>query len=246
METDELGYAAILTRVFKNKDGKEDKHINQLKNNYLSRWQCPTVDYCWRGGIKAHIPDFFDKIDNCSPKWTADEIDTIRENIRELKVIPTLKYIPDEFYNFTKKVWWLIPFTIWKEEIASWIFIDKNGFHAPHPGDNDGELIYAWDQVEDMEIEWPEDNLCMLTVYNRESEGFLTFAEFVSEGCGSYLSIIPEIYEIFQPVIEASRGGYTWKHGAGAEGYQSFETDRDLLDINIWKQASYYKAGMFA
>ena len=68
-------------------------------------------------------------------------------------------------------------------------------------------MIYAWDQVEDMEIDWPEDNLCMLTVYNRESEGFLTFAEFVSEGCGSYLSIIPEIYEIFQPVIESSRVG---------------------------------------
>ena len=70
-------------------------------------------------------------------------------------------------------------------------------------------MIYAWDQVEDMEIDWPEDNLCMLTVYNRESEGFLTFAEFVSEGCGSYLSIIPEIYEIFQPVIESSIHGST-------------------------------------
>jgi hypothetical protein len=97
-----------------------------------------------------------------------------------------------------------------------------------------------------MELDWPEDNLCMLTVYNRESEGFLTFAEFVSDGCGSYLSIIPEIYEIFQPVIESSRGGHTWKHSAGAEGYQSFETDRDLLDINIWKQSSYYRSGMFA
>ena len=107
------------------------------------------------GGIKAHIPVFFDKIDRCSPKWTADEIATIRENIVKLKVIPTLRYIPDEFYNFTKKVWWLVPFTIWKEEI-----------------------------VGEMEIEWPEDNLCVLTVYNRGSEGFLTFSEFVSEGCG--------------------------------------------------------------
>jgi len=48
-------------------------------------------------------------------------------------------------------------------------------------------------------------------------------------------------------VIEASRGGHTWKHGAtGAEGYQIFETDRNLLDINVWKQASYYEPGMFA
>ena len=101
METDELGYAAILTRVFKNKHGNEDEPINQLKNNYLSRWQCPTADYCWRGGIKSHIPDFFDKINKCSPTWTAHEIDTIRE----LKVIPTLRYVPDEFYHFTKKVW---------------------------------------------------------------------------------------------------------------------------------------------
>ena len=103
METDELGYAAILTRVFKDKHGKEDRHINQLKNNYLSRWQCPTVDYCWRGGIKAHIPDFFDKIDKCSPKWTADEIATIRENIVKLKVTPTEGLVAGSIYHLERR-----------------------------------------------------------------------------------------------------------------------------------------------
>jgi len=92
VETDELGYAAILTRVFKDKHGTE-----VLRRIFLI---------------------FFDKIDRCSPKWTAAEIATIRENIVKLKVIPTLRYIPDEYYNFTKKVWCLVPFTIWKEEIA--------------------------------------------------------------------------------------------------------------------------------
>ena len=50
-------------------------------------------------------------------------------------------------------MWWLAPFVIWAEETASWVFIDKNGFHAPHPGDNDGRSIFAWDKIVELNLE---------------------------------------------------------------------------------------------
>ena len=93
--------------------------------------------------------------------------------------------VPDEFQNFTKQVWSLIPFIIWKEDTASWIFVDKNGIHGAHPEDDDGSVIFGWDSVDYFEIEWPEENLCVLTTYN-DSDGYLTFSEFVSKGCGCY------------------------------------------------------------
>ena len=156
----------------------------------------------------------------------------IQNYIKEKKVIPTLKFVPDEFQNFTKQVWWLIPFVIWKEDTASWIFVDKNGIHRAHPEDDDGSVIFSWDSVDSFDIEWPEENLCVLTVYSNNSDMYLTFSEFVLEGCGSYLSVIPSIYEIYKPVIEAS-GEFSWKHGAGGEGYKGFKTQKELLDESV-------------
>ena len=63
--------------------------------------------------------------------------------------------------------------------------------------DDDGRVIWGWDAVDYFEIEWPEENLCVLTVYSNNSDMYLTFSEFVLEGFGSYLSVIPSIYEIY-------------------------------------------------
>ena len=228
------GYPAIVTRVIK-KEEDVDKKIEQRKIDYMVRWQCPTKEYSGRLGIRAKIPSFFKKIDDCCKKWTEKEMNKIQNFIQEKKVIPILKFVPDEFQNFTKQLWWLIPFVIWKEDTASWIFVDKNGIHGAHPEDDDGSVIFSWDSVDYFDIEWPEENLCVLTVYN-DSDVYLTFSEFVSKGCGSYLSIIPSIYEIYKPVIEAS-GEFSWKHGAGGEGYKGFKTQKELLDESVWDQA---------
>ena len=48
--------------------------------------------------------------------------------------------------------------------------------------------------------------------------------------------VISSIYEIYKPVIEAS-GEFSWKHGAGGEGYKGFETQKELLDESVWDQA---------
>ena len=162
----------------------------------MQRWQCPTETYNGRLGIRARVPSFFEKIDGCCPKWTTDEIKNIQNNISGKKVIPTLLYVPNDLHYFTKQLWWLVPFVIWKEDTASWVFIDKNGIHALHPDDEDGPVIFSWDKVGSFDMEWPEDNLCILTVYSNDSDMYLTFSEFVSEGCGSYLSIIL-VYMIF-------------------------------------------------
>ena len=184
IDSDDKGYPAILTRVIK-KGEDVDMKAEQLKVDYMMRWQCPTEEYNGRLGIRAKIPIFFKKIDDCCKKWTEKEMNKIQNFIQEKKVIPTLKFVPDEFQNFTKQVWWLIPFVIWKEDTASWIFVDKNGIHGAHPEDDDGPVIWGWDAVDYFEFEWPEENLCVLTTYN-DSDGYLTFSEFVSKGCGSY------------------------------------------------------------
>ena len=229
------GYPAIVTKIIK-KGEDVDKKAEQRKVDYMMRWLCPTEEYNGRLGIRAKIPSFFEKIDDCCKKWTEKEMNKIQNYIKEKKVIPTLKFVPDEFQNFTKQVWWLIPFVIWKEDTASWIFVDKNGIHGAHPEDDDGPVIWGWSVVDHFEIEWPEENLCVLTVYSNNSDMYLTFSEFVLEGCGSYLSVIPSIYEIYKPVIEAS-GEFSWKHGAGGEGYKGFETQKELLDESVWDQA---------
>lgn len=245
MTDSDKGYPALQVRIFKDEAGEQDKSKSKLLNEYLLKWQCPTVTYNGRLGIRARVPEFFEEIDKSCPEWTHDELKTICGFVNKYKVIPTLGYAPEEYFNYLKKVWWLVPFVIWKEDVASWVLIDKNGFYAPHPDDNDVKLIYTWDTISEIDYEWDEDCLCTLTLYDN-NEGYLTFSEFVPEGCGSYLSVIMEIYKIYKPVIEASRGNPTWKHGAGKEGYAFFNKSEDLLIEENWKNANYPDPSFFA
>ena len=151
-DNDDKGYPAIVTKIIK-KGEDVDKKAEQRKVDYMMRWLCPTEEYNGRLGIRAKIPSFFEKIDDCCKKWTEKEMNKIQNYIKEKKVIPTLKFVPDEFQNFTKQVWWLIPFVIWKDDTASWIFVDKNGIHGAHPDDDDGPVIWGWSVVDHFEIE---------------------------------------------------------------------------------------------
>ncbi len=237
-EDDNKGYPGIRVRNFKDKEGNKDAKKQKLVSKYMMNWHEPTEEYNGRLGITARIPDFFESINKNCPKWTSDEITNIKNYITKYKVIPTLRYASEEFNNWTKQVWWLAPFVFVEGpegEIASWMFIDKNGFYVAHPSDNDGKFIFPWDSLTDpyMETEWIEDNLVMLTLYSKEIE--LRICEFVSEGNGSYLEVIESIHSIYEKTIEESRGGGTWSHGAGGEGYEGFDNPKELLDEKKWK-----------
>ena len=72
----------------------------------------------------------------------------------------------------------------------------------------------------------------------QESEGCLTFDEFVStseEGDhGSYLAVIEAIWEARKETIQASKGAPMWYEGKGGEGFVEFESPQDLLKASNW------------
>ncbi|MBT4681408.1 MAG: TerB family tellurite resistance protein [Chloroflexi bacterium] len=219
---------------------------------HISKWLIKTEYYCRRAGIGGRFPDSVGEINAVCPQWTDEQIDQIISNISKKKIIPSLTYLPDQFYGFSKQIWWFAPFVIWKEQVASWIFIDKNGIYAAHPGDNEGTLIYPWDSIDYIDIEDisdfdtdEPDNVVKMTVHRNDSDGFLTFCEFVAAGSGSYLKVIEEIFEVFSPVIEASAGEGTWFHGVGKEGYKTFNSPDELLDDSCWEGADFPNPAFF-
>ena len=249
-EDDNKGYPGIRVRNFKDKEGNKDAKKQKLVSKYMMNWHEPTEEYNGRLGITARIPDFFESINKNCPKWTSDEITNIKNYITKYKVIPTLRYAPEEFTNWTKQVWWLAPFVFVEGpegEIASWLFIDKNGFYVAHPSDNDSSPIFSWDNITDMDTEWLEDNLVMLTLYSEQNDKDieLRICEFVSEGNGSYLEVIESIHSIYEKTIEESRGSSVWSHGTGGEGYEGFDNPKELLDEKKWKAVKPTNPSMY-
>lgn len=215
----------------------EDDSQNDHKKEYLSNWQLESVIYANRLGITAYIPEWIDGINRACPIFNASELELINKIALDHKLIPVLNYAPEEFLQEVKRVWWIVPFCIWREDFASWIMLDKNGIYAAYPSDNDITPIYGWDSISDMDFDTAyegDPNVNMLTIYGLEEGQFLTFSEFVNEEHGSYLSMVYTIYQIRKATIEASRGSSSWKEGAGGEGFQSFESPTDLLSEEIW------------
>ena len=156
-EDEDKGYPLISVRVFNDENGNKDEETQKLVSQYMMNWQEKTEEYNGRMGVTARIPDFFQEINNSCPKWSEKEIENICNYIEKYKVIPSLNYAPEEFNSYTKQVWWLAPFVLWNSnngEVTSWLFIDKNGFYAAHPSDNDGALIFTWDIITDIDIDW--------------------------------------------------------------------------------------------
>lgn len=236
-EEEEGGFPMISFR--KPAAGMED-----VVKQYLMRWQKPSQFYAWRMGIKAFIPDFVPALasDKVCPIFTSREIEAICARIKSEKIIPILDYVPEDLYNHTKRVWWLVPFCIWKEDVASLVFVDKNGFYAMYSKDGEEEIdmVFNWDSVDELDFEYEYDgdpNINRLTL-TQEDGNFLTFDEFVStseEGNhGSYLSVIEAIWEVRKETIEASKGESFWAEGAGGEGFTSFTQAYELCDEFKW------------
>jgi hypothetical protein len=211
---------------------------------YLRRWQKSSQVYAWRMGIKAFVPEFVEALasDEVCPIFTTGEIDAICARIKSEKIIPILDYVPEEFYNYTKRVWWLVPFCIWKEDVASLVFVDKNGFYGMYSQDGEEEIdtIFNWDSVYELDFEYAFDgdpNITRLTL-TQEDGNFLTFDEFVSNNSnldrGSYLGVVESIWQARSETIEASKGLPYWEEGAGGEKFVDFDNPMELLDENKW------------
>jgi hypothetical protein len=164
-----------------------------------------------------------------------------------------LDYVPEEFYNYTKRGWWLVPFCIWKEDVASLVFVDKNGFYGMYSQDGEEEIdtIFNWDSVYELDFEYAFDgdpNINRLTL-TQEDGNFLTFDEFVStskeDDHGSYLAVIEAIWEARRETIEASKGEPFWAEGAGGEGFIVFEKPQDLLKAANWDNPSRPDPSMY-
>jgi hypothetical protein len=234
---------------------KPAEEMVEVVQQYLRHWQKSSQVYAWRMGIKAFIPEFVSALvsDKVCPIFTTKDIDAICSRIKSEKIIPILGYVPEEFYGYTKRVWWLVPFCIWKEDTASLVFIDKNGFYGMYSQDGEEEIdtIFNWDSVYELDFEYAYDgdpNINRLTL-TQEDGNFLTFDEFVStseeDDHGSYLAVIEAIWEARRETIEASKGEPFWTEGAGGEGFVEFETPQDLLKAATWDNPDRPDPSMF-
>ena len=215
---------------------------------YAHKWQSKSVAYGWVMGISGFLPDWFEDFisDKICPDFSKNELLAISNLVVNKKIIPVLKYSPDELYYHVKSVWWIIPFCIWKEEIASFVFIDKNGFYTMLKNKEDEVeigFIFPWDKVSSLEfeIEYADDPFVnRLTLY-QENGNFLTFDEFVGfreDGTpkGSYLSVVESIWESRKDTIKASAGVPMWYEGKGGEGFVEFKKPQDLLKKSNWEK----------
>lgn len=234
---------------------KPAQEMVEVVQQYLRHWQKSSQVYAWRMGIKAFIPEFVSALvsDKVCPIFTSKDIEDICLRVKSEKIIPILGYVPEEFYSYTKRVWWLVPFCIWKEDTASLVFIDKNGFYGMYSKDGEEEIamIFSWDSVDELDFEYAYDgdpNINRLTL-TQEDGNYLTFDEFVStseeDDHGSYLAIIEAIWEVRRETIEASKGESFWAEGAGGEGFVEFETPQDLLKAANWDNPDRPDPSMF-
>lgn len=205
---------------------------------YLRKWQEKSIQYAFALGITANIPSWVSTLndDINFPKFKEKQVSQIKNAITSEKVIPILSYAPVELQSEMKNAWWVIPFVIWKEDVVSWVAVNKNGFYGAHEGDDNVNMLFSWDSLSEITFETLEDGAVRVERMNLhiDNGGFLSFDEFVAKGNGSYLSIVEAIYEVRKETIDASKGESVWKEGTGGEGFQSFENAKELLEESKW------------
>ena len=248
-DDDELGYPMI---------SWWGKDINQEQlDNYAYKWQTKSGVYGWVMGISGFIPDWYEDFisDKVCPAFDHQELVGIANRVLNEKTIPILSYAPEELFFHVKRVWWIVPFCIWKEDTASFVFIDKNGFYSLFKN-KEGEVainfIFPWDKVASLEFETAyaaDPNVNRLTLF-QDNGGFLTFDEFVGLGedgkeRGSFLSVVESIWEARRDTILASSGVPMWYEGKGGEGFKEFENPQDLLEVSKWKDPSRPDPSMY-
>lgn len=205
---------------------------------YLRKWQEKSIQYAFALGITANIPSWVSTLndDINFPKFKEKQVSQIKNAITSEKVIPILSYAPVELQGEMKNAWWVIPFVIWKEDVVSWVAVNKNGFYGAHEGDDNVNMLFSWDSLSEITFETLEDGAVRVERMNLhiDNGGFLSFDEFVAKGNGSYISIVEAIYEVRKETIDASKGESVWKEGTGGEGFQSFENAKELLEESKW------------
>ncbi|MCE2779949.1 MAG: ankyrin repeat domain-containing protein [Algoriphagus sp.] len=248
-EEEELGYPIILWWG--------ENIDNEKLDNYAYKWQTKSEVYGWVTGILGFIPDWFEDLstDEICPAFSPQELLGIANRVANEKIIPVLSYVPDELFLHVKRVWWIVPFCIWKEDIASFVFIDKNGFYAMcknKQGEVGINYIFPWDKVSNLEFETEyaaDSSVNRLTLY-QDNGGFLTFDEFVGVGDdgklkGSYLAVVESIWLTRKATIKASKGVPMWYEGKGGEGFVEFEKPQDLLKADSWDNPSRPDPSMY-
>jgi ankyrin repeat protein len=238
IEDDGLGYPVIAWW---------GKDINtKMLDKYAYKWQTKSKVYDKVGDISGFIPEWFEDLstDKICPAFSPQELLGIAKRVANEKIIPVLSYAPAELFSHVKRVWWIVPFCIWKEDIASFVFIDKNGFYSLFKN-KEGEVaidcIFSWDRVSDVEFEteYAADISVNRLTLHQDNGGFLTFDEFVGVGDnsilkGSYLATVESIWLARKGTIEASKGMPYWHEGKGGEGFVEFESPQDLLKASNW------------
>ena len=212
---------------------------------YAKKWQVESELYNWRAGILGILPDWMEQLvdRDIFYRFSSSQIDRIVRYISEDYIIPVLDYVPEDLYMHTRRVWWIVPFCIWRNDTASFLFVDKNGIYSmfrDSENEIDTDMIFPWDRVEEIDFITGVDgdpNVVRLDVYS-DSGGQLSFDEFVSDSKGSYLKVIESIYRVRKDTIEESKGAHEWYEGAGGEGFKSFSKPTDLLDEFKWLNPS--------
>jgi hypothetical protein len=248
-EDEELGYPMIAW-------WGQDIDTEKL-DKYAYKWQTKSEVYGWVGGISGFIPEWFEDLstEEICPAFSPKELLGIANRVANEKIIPVLSYAPEELFFHVKRVWWIVPFCIWKEDIASFVFIDKNGFYSMFKnkeGEVDINAIFPWDRVSELEFETEyagDSNVNRLTLH-QDNGGFLTFDEFVGVGDdgelkGSYLAVVESIWLARKGTIEASKGVPMWYEGKGGEGFVEFEIPQDLLKASKWNNPHRPDASMY-
>ena len=237
-EEDDIGFAFM--RIVKSDSVSED-----VQKKYFMKWQKASETYNLRMGISCLLPEEANFLadDTVFPVLTREELLFIEKQITKNKVIPVLGFLPESFLDYSKHIWFIIPFCIWNEDTATVIFVDKNGLYTVDPSAEQFIMLINWENIDEMEMETAIDgDINVSRLYISTERGELTIDEFNTSNneseFGSYLSILMTIFNVRQPTIIESKGKEFWVEGAGGEGFVSFDSLKELLSNDKWLNAS--------
>jgi hypothetical protein len=237
-EDDDIGFA-LMNIV------KSDSVSGDVQKKYFTKWQKASETYNGRMGISCLVPEEANFLadDTVFPVLTLKELSFIENQITKNKVIPVLGFLPQSFLDYSKHIWFIIPFCIWNDDTATVIFVDKNGLYTVDPTAEQFIMLINWESIESMELETAIDGDANVSrLYITAEKGELSIDEFNTSNneseFGSYLSILMAIFNVRQPTIIESKGKDFWVEGAGGEGFVSFNSLKELSSNDKWLNAS--------
>jgi len=213
----------------------------ETATTYFRKWQVESSTYNGRLGINCIVPSEASALINPAifPELNPDDLSFIINQVSANKIIPLLNFLDNDYGKHTKRVWWMIPFCIWRDDIASPVFADKNGIYGMYE-DNmpDATQLVSWENLSSMEFEDGfDDDPNVNRIYLNVGEDHISLDELVDpeKGTGSYLAVLFAIYNLRKATIEASKGAPGWYEGVGGEGFIGFDAGLDLINPANWK-----------